>query len=155
MKWTIPSSICHSNFQSISDNKNGATSLLSIASHVSRHPFARLSFAVQHIMKKKLRIYSKTIRNSFENWPDLMKIVWRLRSIYLHRIISCSFSFYSAISSWLWFSSRFVDFFFFRFFNGYSAFWRARIPISCLILFFCVRIRCHLYSDSMQMNRAL
>lgn len=112
MKWTIPSSICHSNFQSISDNKNGATSLLFIASHVSRHPFARLSFAVQHMMKKKLRIYSKTIRNSFENWPDLMKIVWRLRSIYLHRIISRSFSFYSAISSWLWFSSRFVDFFF-------------------------------------------
>lgn len=38
-----------------------------------------------------LKIYSKTIRNSFVNWPELMrKIVWRSRSIYLHSFVSLS-----------------------------------------------------------------
>lgn len=111
--------------------QNGATSLLSIRTHVSA---AHLS--MQHLLENNSKFFRKL------TWFN--ENCWRWRSIYLHRSISRSFSFYLAIDSMLWFSRRFDFFLCFAFplVIPHSA---ARIQISYLKFIFFVRIRCHLY----------
>lgn len=142
------SSICHSNSQSISDNKM-VPRLCYLSERTYLPPICPCS------------IYSKTIfRNSFKNWPDLMEIVDACaRSIRIGVFRARSLSIHLAIASWLWFSRRFVFFFFlfclFRFSIGYSAFCGAHTNFVRSIYFLRSNSMSFIWRFLMQTSRAL
>lgn len=122
--------------------------LLSIASECIS--LASVSFTAQHL-KKSIR---KPIRHSFVNWPELMKIIWRSRSICSHSFrVACHFLYLSpdccARFQWILIGFLFWCCCFF------SVFCFPLLLLLCIRNFdhFFVSNRCH-YGHSMQTIRA-